>query len=169
MHQPFSATTLCVYCKPIDVHAVEPAYKGHPWDTTKWLLYRGGLLIEIVNNNGISTILQSVIQKRLTITCAPTCPVTCTCELDHRVERMASDIVGEGSCHEWSSYVRVYRVYQAVWISAMGEMPRLAVEPMNSHDMYVVAVMQDGRDGTVHVVGRVPRNFSGVNSFSRKT
>ena len=24
-------------------HTVEPVYSGHPWDTTSWLLYRGGL------------------------------------------------------------------------------------------------------------------------------
>ena len=25
---------------------MEPVYSGHPWDTTSWLLYRGGLLIQ---------------------------------------------------------------------------------------------------------------------------
>ena len=28
------------------VYTVEPVYSGHPWDTTSWLLYRGGLLIQ---------------------------------------------------------------------------------------------------------------------------
>ena len=35
---------------------MEPIYKGHPWDTTKWLLYKCDLLIEIVNKNGKNTI-----------------------------------------------------------------------------------------------------------------
>ena len=26
---------------------VEPVYNGHPWDRAEWLLYRGGLLIEV--------------------------------------------------------------------------------------------------------------------------
>ena len=26
---------------------MEPVYKGHPWDHAKWLLCRGGLLIEV--------------------------------------------------------------------------------------------------------------------------
>ena len=73
---------------------------------------------------------------------------------------MANHIIGEGSCHEWSLYVRGYQIYQAVWIPAMGETLRLAVETTNSHDMYTAAVMQDGRDGTVRVVGLVARNVS---------
>ena len=28
------------------VYTVEPVYSGHPWDTTSWLLYRGGLFIQ---------------------------------------------------------------------------------------------------------------------------
>ena len=30
-----------------DKYTVEPVYNGHPWDHAKWLLYRGGLLIEV--------------------------------------------------------------------------------------------------------------------------
>ena len=86
------------------------------------------------------------------------CAVTCTCELDHRV--LASHIVGKGSCHERSLYVRGYQVYQAVWLPAIGETLRLAVEATNFHDMYAVTVMRDGLDGTVRVVGHVPRNAS---------
>ena len=26
---------------------VKPVYNGHPWDHAEWLLYRGGLLIEV--------------------------------------------------------------------------------------------------------------------------
>ena len=26
---------------------VEPVYNGHPWDHAEWLLYRGGLIIEV--------------------------------------------------------------------------------------------------------------------------
>ena len=95
-------------------------------------------------------------------------PVTCMCKLDHEVECLASHIVGEGSCHEWSTYVRGYQVYQAAWISAMGETLGLAVEATNSHDVYAVAIMQNGRDRTVCVVGHVPRNASGVISFFLK-
>ena len=81
---------------------------------------------------------------------------------------MASQIVGEGSCYEWSSYVRGYHVYQTVWTPAVGEMLSLAVEPTNSHDIYAVALIQDGWDGTVRVVGHVPRNVSRVISFFLK-
>ena len=27
-------------------YTVEPVYSGHPWDTTSWVLYSGGLLIQ---------------------------------------------------------------------------------------------------------------------------
>ena len=27
-------------------YTVEPVFSGHPWDTTCWLFYRGGLLIQ---------------------------------------------------------------------------------------------------------------------------
>ena len=40
------------------ITTVEPLYSGHPWDTTKSLLFGGGLLIEIVNNNGKITCAQ---------------------------------------------------------------------------------------------------------------
>ena len=50
----------------------------------------------------------------------------------------------------------------------MGETLRLAVEAANSHDRYAVGVMQDRHDGTVRVVGHVPRNASRVISFSRE-
>ena len=30
----------------VSTYTVEPVYSGHPWDTTSWLLYRGGLLIQ---------------------------------------------------------------------------------------------------------------------------
>ena len=57
---------------------------------------------------------------------------------------MASQIIGKGSCYEWSSYARGYHVYQTVWTLAVGETLRLAVEPTNSHDIYAVALIQDG-------------------------
>ena len=56
---------------------------------------------------------------------------------------MASQIVGESSCYEWSSYVRGYHVYQTVWTPAFGETLRLAVEPTNSHDIHAMVVIQD--------------------------
>ena len=28
-------------------YTVEPVYNGHPWDRAEWLLYRGGLLLEV--------------------------------------------------------------------------------------------------------------------------
>ena len=39
---------------------------------------------------------------------------------------------------------------------------------MNSYDMYAVAVVQDGHDGTVHATGHVPMNASRVISFFLK-
>ena len=65
-------------------------------------------------------------------------------------------------------YVRGYQVYQVVWIPAMGETLKLAVETTNSHNMYAMAVMQDGRDRTVRVVGHVTRNASWVISIILK-
>ena len=53
----------CRYCHFHSPCTVEPVYKSHPWDTTKWLLYRGGLLIKIVNNNGKITINCIVLHK----------------------------------------------------------------------------------------------------------
>ena len=32
---------------------VEPVYNGHPWDHAEWLLYRGGLLIEVGSALGL--------------------------------------------------------------------------------------------------------------------
>ena len=31
----------------IIITTVKPVYNSHPWDNAKWLLYRGGLLIEV--------------------------------------------------------------------------------------------------------------------------
>ena len=60
-------------------------------------------------------------------------------------------------------------MYQTVWTPAVGETLRLTVEPTNSHNIYAVALIQDGRDGTGRVVGHVPpRNVSRVISFSLK-
>ena len=42
--------SVCAYCFCVGIVAtttVEPVYNGHPWDHAKWLLYRGGLLIEV--------------------------------------------------------------------------------------------------------------------------
>ena len=33
---------------------MKPVYNGHPWDHAKWLLYRGGLLIEVDGTLGFS-------------------------------------------------------------------------------------------------------------------
>ena len=33
---------------------MEPVHNGHPWDHAKWLLYRGGLLIEVGTIGGWS-------------------------------------------------------------------------------------------------------------------
>ena len=55
-----------------------------------------------------------------------------------------------------------------MWTPAVGETLRLTVEPTNSHDIYAVALIQDGRDRTVRVVGHVPRNVSRVISFFLK-
>ena len=50
----------------------------------------------------------------------------------------------------------------------MDETLRLAVETTNCQDMFAVAVMQDGHDGTVRVVGHVARNAGRVISFFLK-
>lgn len=49
---------------------------------------------------------------------------------------MASKIIEEGSCYEWSSYmyVRGYHDCQAVWTPTIGEMLLLKVELTNSYD-----------------------------------
>ena len=57
-------------------------------------------------------------------------------------------------------------MYQSVWTPALGETLSLTVELTNVHDAYTVAVVQDGRYGTV--VGHVPRNISQVISFFLK-
>ena len=59
-------------------------------------------------------------------------------------------------------------MYQTMWTPAIGEMLRLTVELTNSHNIYAVALIQDGRDRTIHVVGHVPRNVSRVISFFLK-
>ena len=59
-------------------------------------------------------------------------------------------------------------MYQTMWTPAVGETLRLTVEPTNSHDIYAVALIQDGRDETVCVVDHVPRNVSRMISFFLK-
>ena len=113
------ANPICVNSYELPSNTVEPLYSGHPWDTTKWLLYGGGLLIEMY----LRAHEASHVREHMA---------------------MASQIVGEGSCYEWSSYVRGYHVYQTVWTPAVGETLRLAVEPTNSYDIYAVALIQDG-------------------------
>ena len=59
-------------------------------------------------------------------------------------------------------------MYQTVWTPAVGETLRLTVEPTNSHNIYAVVLIQNGRDRIVRVVGHVPRNVSHVISFFLK-
>lgn len=71
---------------------------------------------------------------------------------------MASEVV-EGSCYEWSSYIRGYHDYQAVWTPSIGEMLLLKVEPTNPYDFAV---------SVVAVVGHVPKYISRVVCFFLK-
>ena len=56
---------------------------------------------------------------------------------------MASKVVEEGSSYEWSSYVRGYHDYQAVWTPTIGEMLLLKVEPTNPYDDFDVSRVLD--------------------------
>ena len=38
---------ICLLVSAPYLTTVEPVYNGHPWDYAEWLLYRGGLLIEV--------------------------------------------------------------------------------------------------------------------------
>ena len=74
-----------------------------------------------------------------------------------------SKVVEEGSCYEWPSYIRGYHDYQAIWISSVGEMLILKVEPTNRFDDFVMSVVKDGT-----VVGHVPKYASRVVSYFLK-
>jgi len=76
---------------------------------------------------------------------------------------MASEVVEEGSCYEWSSYIRGYHDYQAVWTPTIGEMLLLKVEPTNPYDDFAVSIVKDGA-----VVGHVPKYVSRVICFFLK-
>ena len=76
---------------------------------------------------------------------------------------MASEVVEEGSCYEWSSYIRGYHDYQAVWTPTIREMLLLKVEPTNPYDDFAVSIVKDGA-----VVGHVPKYVSRVICFFLK-
>ena len=76
---------------------------------------------------------------------------------------MASEVVEEGSCYEWSSYIRGYHDYQAVWTPTIEEMLLLKVEPTNPYDDFAVSIVKDGA-----VVGHVPKYVSRVICFFLK-
>ena len=38
---------------PLDPRTVKPLYSGHPWDVAKWLLYKGGLIIQCTFNREV--------------------------------------------------------------------------------------------------------------------
>ena len=76
---------------------------------------------------------------------------------------MASKVVKEASCYEWSSYIRVYHDYQAVWTPPIGETLLLKVEPTNPHDDFAVSIVKDGT-----VVVHVPKYVSRVTCFLLK-
>ena len=69
---------------------------------------------------------------------------------------MASEVVEEGSCYEWSSYIRGYHDYQAVWTPTIGEMLLLKVEATNPYDDFTVSIVKDGAV-VVHVLKYVSR------------
>ena len=39
---PWDTTSWMLYRGGRSAYTVEPIYSGYPWDTTSWLLYRGG-------------------------------------------------------------------------------------------------------------------------------
>ena len=74
---------------------------------------------------------------------------------------MASKVVKEASCYEWSSYIRRYHDYQAVWTSTIGEV--LKVEPTNPHDDFTVSIVKGGA-----VVGHVVKYVSSYLLLSQE-
>ena len=76
---------------------------------------------------------------------------------------MASEPTVEASCYEWSSYIRGYHDYQAVWTPSLGEMLQLKVEPMNPYDNFAVLIVKEAV-----VVGHVPLYISRVICFFLK-
>ena len=76
---------------------------------------------------------------------------------------MASEVVEEGSCYEWSSYIRGYHDYQAVWTPTIRETLLLKVEPTNPYDDFAVSIVKDSA-----VVGHVPKYVSRVICFFLK-
>ena len=81
-------------------YTVEPVYSGHPWDTTSWLLYRGGLLIQwnlyrVVNLGTQPVGGGLLIQWNLYIVVThETQPVGCYTEVVY---------LYSGTCIEWST------------------------------------------------------------------
>ena len=73
---------------------------------------------------------------------------------------MASQVVGEGSCYEWPSYVRGYHECKSVWSPIVGELLRLTTELTNSHDPFAVAVLKDDYEA-----GHFPRTASWMVSL----
>ena len=73
---------------------------------------------------------------------------------------VASNVVEEGSSYEWSSYIRGYHDYQAVWTATIREMLLLKVEPTNPYDDFAVSIVKDNA-----VVGHVPKYVSSVIYF----
>ena len=59
MRKPYHCHPLLLFF----LHTVKPVYNGHPWDHAKWLLYRGGLLIEVGGVLGLGRILLAGIQR----------------------------------------------------------------------------------------------------------
>ena len=71
---------------------------------------------------------------------------------------VAIKVVEEVSSYEWSSYIRGYHDYQAVWTATIREM--LLVEPTNPYDDFAVSIVKDSA-----VVGHVPKYVSSVIYF----
>lgn len=76
---------------------------------------------------------------------------------------MASEPTVDASSYEWSSYIRGYHDYQAVWTPSLGEMLQLKVEPTNPYDDFAVSIVKEGV-----VVGHVPLYVSRVVCFFLK-
>ena len=69
-----------------------------------------------------------------------------------KLQGMVSQVVGEGSCCEWPSYVRGYHEYKSVWSPTVREVLRLTTEFTNFHNPYAVAVLKGS-----YKVGHSPR------------
>ena len=76
---------------------------------------------------------------------------------------MVSQVI-DGSCYEWTSYVKGYRKYKSVWSPTVKEILQITMELTNSHDPFAMPVLKDD-----YKVGHIPRAAGRmVSLFLRK-